>query len=130
LRKLDISPLGLRKPGLSLEDFLFGYSKARIASPKRVASQGEASFLALPLKTSLALLCRASPLSEAEIASLLALSGASFLTSWLRSLAQCLSSASRLKTLALGAGSESDAESTMLLAQEGTLALASRDRQG
>ena len=58
-----------------------------IVWPERVASQGESTFLALPLKASLALLHRVLPVSEVEIAPLLALSGASFLTSRLRSLA-------------------------------------------
>jgi len=46
----------------------------RVASPvlpERVASQGEATVLTLPLKVSLALLCRVLPVSETEIASLL-----------------------------------------------------------
>jgi len=69
-------------------------------------------------------------LSEAELASLLALSGASFLISRLRFLSlSALVLASRLKTLALGAGSESDVESAMLLAHKGVLVVASRDRQ-
>ena len=59
------------------------------------------------------------------------ISGASFLTSWLRYLAlTALDLVSRLKTLALGASNESDAESTMLLAHKGILAFALRDRQG
>ena len=62
-------------------------SKVRIALPERVASQGEATFSALHLKASLALLRRAPPLSEAKIALLLALSGALSLTLRLRSLA-------------------------------------------
>ena len=129
--KLNVSPFWLKTMGLVCKAFSLAISEARIVSPKRVASQGKATILALPLKASLALLHRVLLLSEAEIASLLALSGASFLTSRLRFLAlSALVLASRLKTLALGAGSESDAESTMLLAQEGTLALASRDRQG
>jgi len=100
--------------------------------PERVASQGEATVLSLPLKASLALLCRVLPISEAEIASLLALSGASFLTSRLRSLAlSALVLVSWLRTfLALSAVSGSDVESAMLLAHRSALALASRDRRG
>jgi len=55
----------------------------RIVLPERVASQGDHTVLALPLKVSLALLRRVLH----DSASLLALSGASFLTSRLRSLA-------------------------------------------
>ena len=73
--------------------------EARIASPEKVASQGEAIILALILKASLALRSRVLSLSEAEIVSLLALSGASFLTSRLRSLAlSALVLALRLRT--------------------------------
>ena len=53
--------------------------EAKIVSPERVASQGKATILALPLKVRLALLRRVLPVSEVEIAPLLALSGASFL---------------------------------------------------
>jgi len=70
-----------------VKTFFSAIGEVRIASPERVASQGEATVLALPLKASLALLHEVFPVSEVEIASLLALSGASFLTSWLRSLA-------------------------------------------
>ena len=42
--KLDVSLLGLRNPGLSLEDFFWAIGEARIAYPERVASQGEATF--------------------------------------------------------------------------------------
>jgi len=65
--------------GLVCKAFSLAISEARIVSPKRVASQSEATILALPLKVRLALLRRVLPLSEAEIASLLALSGASSL---------------------------------------------------
>jgi len=82
-----------------------------------VASQVEATILALPLKASLALLCRALFFSEATIASLLALS-------------IILSLASRLRSLAVGADSESDAELATLLVNKGALALASHDRRG
>ena len=61
--------------------------EARIVSPERVVSQDEATVLALTLKASLALLRGFLPVSEAEIVLQLALSGASFLTSRLRSLA-------------------------------------------
>ena len=61
--------------------------EARIASPEKVASQGEATILAPPLKASLALYSRVLSLSEAEIASLLSYSGALSLPSQLRSLA-------------------------------------------
>jgi len=78
------------------------------------------------LKTSLAILRKALPLSEAKIASLLALSGALFLASQLRSLAlSTLVLASRLRTfLALNTVSGSDAESATLLAHK-DVALAS-----
>jgi len=68
--------------------------------------------------------------SEAKIASLLALNGASFLTSRLRSLAlSALVLASRLRTfLELSAINGSDAESATLLAYRSSLALASHDR--
>ena len=103
-----------------------------IVLPERVASQDESTFLALPLKASLALLGRVLPVSEAEIASLLALNGTSFLTSQLISLAlSALVLASRLRTfLALSIISGSDAESAMPLAHRSALALASRDRRG
>ena len=64
--------------------------EVRIASPERVASQVEATILALPLKASLALLCEAPLLSKARIALLLALSSALSLASRLRSLALVL----------------------------------------
>ena len=70
-----------------MKTFFWAIGEARIASPERVVSQGEAAVLALPLKASLALLLGVLPMSEAEIALLLALSGASFLTSRLRFLA-------------------------------------------
>ena len=100
-------------------------SKARIVSPERVASQDEATILTLPLKASLALLHIVIPMNKAEIASLLALNGASFLTSRLKSLAlSALVLASRLRTfLALSAISGSDAELATLLAHRGALAL-------
>jgi len=85
--------------------------EVRIVSHERVASQGEATVLALPLEASLALLCIVLLLSENKIASLLSLSGALFLASRLRSLAlNTLVLTSRLRTLALGAASESDAD--------------------
>ena len=77
------------------------------------------------------MLCKLLLLSKAELASLLALSGASFLISRLRFLPlSALVLALWLKTLALGAGSKSDDESAKLLAHKGVLALASRDRRG
>ena len=120
--KLDASSLGLRALGLAFKAFL-AVSEARIASPERITSQGEATLLALHLKVSLALLCIAPPLSEAKIASLLALNGASFLASWLRSLElSTLVLASRLRTfLALSVVSESNAESATLLAHREVL---------
>ena len=112
--------------------------EARIVSSERVASQGEDTILALPLKASLALPLKASlallrrvlPVSEPEIAALLALNGASFLTSRLRFLAfSALVLVSRLRTfLALSAVSGSDVEAAMLLAHRSALALASHDR--
>jgi len=115
---------------LAFKAFFLAIDEAKIAFHERVASQDEAAILALPLKASLALLCRAPPLSGAEITSLLTLSGALFLTSRLRSLALgALVLASRLKTLSLGDGSESNVESATLLAYKGALALASRDRR-
>jgi len=102
-------------------------SEARIASPKKVASQGEATVLALPLKASLALHNRVFSLSEIVIASLLALSGASFLAPRLRLLA--LNSALVL-TLRLRTDSGSKATLATLLAHRGALGLASRDRRG
>ena len=65
-----------------MKTFFWVIDEARIASLERVASQGEATVLALPLKASLALLRGVLPVSED-----LALSGASFFTSRLRSLA-------------------------------------------
>ena len=70
-----------------MKTFFWAIGEARIASPERVTSQGEATILALPLKASLGLLRGVLPVSEAEIASLLALSSASFLTLRLRFLA-------------------------------------------
>jgi len=104
--------------------------EARIVLPKRVAY--EATVFALPLQASLALLRRVLPVSEAKIASLLALSGASFLTSRLRSLAHCaLVLVSQLRTfLVPSAVSGSDAESATLLTHRSALSLASRDRRG
>jgi len=63
---------------LAFKAFFLAIGEAKIASLERVASQGEVAVLALPLKASLALLCRAPPLREAKIASLLALSGSFF----------------------------------------------------
>ena len=97
--KLEVSPLGLRSLGLSLKAFLLVIGKAKIALPKRVASQGEATILVLPLEVNLALLHRALSSSEAKIASLLAPNGV-------------LSLASRQISLALGAVNESNAIST------------------
>ena len=51
-------------------------SKAQIASPEGVASQGEVIDLVLPLEVNLALLCRAFPASEVRRALQLALSSA------------------------------------------------------
>ena len=84
--------------------------EVRIVSPERVASQGESTFLALPLKAGLVLLRRVLPVIETEIASLLALNGASFLTSRLRFLTlSALVLFSRLRTfLALSAVSGSE----------------------
>ena len=103
--------------------------KARIALPEEVAPH---TVLAVPLKASLALHSRVPSLSETEIASLLALSGASLLASQLRSLAlSALILALRLRTfLALGAGSGSEAALATLSAHRGALALASHDRRG
>jgi len=128
---LMLAPLGWEVLCLALKAFL-DVGEARIASPERVASQGKPTILALPLKVSLALLRRALSLSEAEIASLLALSGASFLASQLRFLAfSAIVLASWLKTfLAFSVVSESDAESATLLAYRGVLALASHDKRG
>jgi len=105
-----LAPLGWEALGLALKAFFLAIGEARMASLERVVSQGETIILALSLKVSLALLHRALPLSEAEIASLLALCGASFLTSQLRSLAlSALVLASRLRTfLALSVVSGSD----------------------
>ena len=72
-----------------MTSFFSAIDEAKIASLEKVASQGEATILTLPLKASLALLREVLPVSEAEIASLLALSDASILTSRLRSLALC-----------------------------------------
>jgi len=90
-----------------------------IVSPERVASQGESTFLALPLNASLALLRTVLPVSEAEIASLLALNGASFLTSRLRSLALSALVLSPAASLALlnSANDVSGAAVASLLAQ-------------
>ena len=99
--------------------------EARIASPEKIASQGEATILILPLKASLVLLCRAFLSSLAKIASLLAPSGALSLASRQRSLALGdLSLASRQRFIGPGAVSESDIELAMLLAPKGVLALA------
>ena len=84
-----------------MKAFFWAICEARIASAKRVASQGEATVLTLPLKASLALWRGVLPLSKAEIASLLALSGASFLTSRLRSLALSALVLSLVASLAL-----------------------------
>jgi len=112
-----------------VKTFFWAIGEARITSPERVVSQGEATVLVLPLKTSLALLRRVLPLSEAEIASLLALSGASFLISRLRSLALSTLVLSLAASLALpnNADDVSGATIASLLAQS-ALALASHDR--
>jgi len=115
-----------------LKTFFWAIGEARIDFPERVASQGEATVLALPLKASLALLHRVLLVSKVEIASLLALNDASILTSRIRSLALgALVLISRLRTfLALSTVSGSDAESAILLAHRSALALASHDRRG
>ena len=101
--------------------------EARIASPERVASQGEATILALPFKESLALICKAFSSSEFKIIALLAPSGALSFDSRLRSLAfNALVLALQIRTLALGVVSENDPESVTLLAHRGALVLASR----
>jgi len=70
-------------------------------------------------------------LGEAKIVSLLALSGALSLASWLRSLALgALSLTLRQRSLTLGIGSKSDVESATLLAHKGALPLASCDKRG
>ena len=79
-RRLEISSLGLISLRLSLKGF-FVIGEARIASPERVASQSETAALILLLEANLGLSCRAFPLSEVRIASLLAPSGALFLAS-------------------------------------------------
>jgi len=114
-----------------VKTFFWAIGEARIASPKRVVSQGEATVLALHLKASFALLHGVLPASEAEIASRLALSGASFLTSRLRSLALSALVLSPAASLALpnSADDVSRAAIASLLAQS-ALALASRDRCG
>jgi len=101
--------------------------EARIASPEEVALQGEATVLTLSLKASLALHNRVLSLSEVVIASLLAISGASFLASRLRLLA--LNSALIL-ALRLRTASGSEAALATLLAHRGALALISHDRRG
>ena len=65
-----LARLGWETLSLALKAFFFVIGEAR------VASQDGATFLALSLKVSLALLRRVLPVSEAEIALLLALSGA------------------------------------------------------
>ena len=117
--------------GLDLKTFFWAIGEARIASPERVALQGETTVLALPLKASLALLRGVLPVSEAETALLLALSGASFLTSRLSSLALSALILSLAVSLALpnSADDVSGAAVASLLAQR-ALALASRDRRG
>ena len=62
-----------------MKTFFWAIGEVRIASPERVALQGEPAVLALLLKVSLALLCKLPLLSETELASLLVLSGALFL---------------------------------------------------
>ena len=117
--------------GLAVKTFFWAIGEARIASPERVASQSEATVLALPLKASLALLRGFLPVSEAEIVSLLSLSGASFLTSRLSSLALSGLVLSLAASLGLpnSADDVSGAAVASLLAQR-SLALASRDRRG
>ena len=106
-------------------------SEARIASPEELASRGEATILALPVKVSLALHSSALALSEAGVASLLAPNGASMLTSWQRILAisSALVLTLRLRNvLALSAGSGSGATIASLSAHRGALGLASQNR--
>ena len=105
----------------------------RIASPEELASLRKAVALALPVETSLALLCSALALSEVRVGSLLAPNGASMLASWQRSLAlsSALVLALWLRTvLALRAGSRSEAILASLSAHIGALALTSWDRRG
>jgi len=85
-----LARLGWEALGLAFKAFFLAIGEARIVSPERVASQGEATVFALPLKASVALLRIAFSLSEAEIASLLALSSASSLALQLKSLALVL----------------------------------------
>jgi len=59
-----------RRLEVTLKAFILVIGEARIALPERVASQGEATVLALPLEARLALLRRALPLSEAISAEL------------------------------------------------------------
>jgi len=96
---------------VTLKAFFLAISGARIASPGRVASQGEATALVLPLEAKLTLLCKAFPSSEVRIGLLLALNGTLFL-------------ASRQIFLTLDAVSGSDA--APLLACKGALMLALR----
>ena len=122
---MNVSLLGLRNPGLSREDFLLGY-RLWIASPKRVASQSEATILALPLKASLALLRGVLPVSED-----LALSGASFFTSRLRSLALSALILSLATSLALpNSVDDVSGDAVASLLAQSALVLASHDRRG
>ena len=50
LRRLEVSPFGLRSLRLSLKGFLLGYDGARIASPEGVASQDEANAFSSALR--------------------------------------------------------------------------------
>ena len=100
-----LAHLGGETLSIAFKSFFLAIGEVRIVSPERVASQDEATVLALPLKARLARLRRVLPVSETKIASLLALNGASFLTTRLRSLALiALVLAPRLRTfLALNA---------------------------
>ena len=98
--------------GLALRAFFLVIGEAKITSPERVASQGEATALVLPLEANFAWPCKAFSSSEVRIASLLALGDA-------------LSLASRQKFLTLGAVNGSESESAMLLARIGAFVLAS-----
>ena len=114
-----------------MKTFFWAIGEARIASPKRVASQGEATILALPLKASLALLHGVLLVSEAEIASLLVLSGASILTSRLRSLALSALVLSPAVSLALlNSADDISGDAVASLLAQSALALASHDRRG
>ena len=104
--------------------------EARIASPERVTSQGEATVLVLPLEVNLALLCRAFSSSEDKIASLLASGGtlslahSRVLSTW------CFVTSFAAEITSIKCCYERDAESATRLVPKSVLALASRDRRG